>query len=84
MTDWKARIKIKHLLEDRDEDLQVKTEKFWERIKLSSKLMHDFIDEYEVQFSPESIESVEDFDEMLSCLYDFCDNELIWVDQGQL
>ena len=79
MTNWLHTIKVKHLL-DEEETLQVKTEKFWKCIKDRKSIMQEFIDEFECQFSPESIESVEDFDELLSCLYDFCDFNLIWVD----
>ncbi len=84
---WEHKIRVKHLLEeDKDsftkEEIQEKTAKFWKCIKSKhySSFMADFIDEFECEFEPATMNDVEEFDNLLCHLYDYCDYNLIWVD----
>lgn len=86
MVKWDHRIGIKHLLEvDKKEftkeEIQEKTIKFWKIIKqkTNAKFMEDFIDNYELDYAPETMETVQDFDNLLRELYDHCDYNSIWV-----
>jgi hypothetical protein len=81
---WNHKIKVKHLLEDKadftKEEIQDKTEAFWKCIKARKAVMHDFIDEFEEEFEPSSMNDVEEFDSLLCHLYDYCDYNSIWVE----
>lgn len=63
------------------EELHVKTALFWNILKSprNIKVMEDFIEEYECLFPADTVNSVEEFDELMEALYDYCDYNLIWV-----
>lgn len=70
------------ILCDRDnfttEELKQKTTKLVEILK-SHSFMSVFLDEYDYLLNVETVESVEDFNEILDTLYDYCDQNSIWL-----
>lgn len=64
------------------EEIQAKAKLFWDIVKspIHKKFMEDFIEENELYFDPDTINSVEEFDELMEALYDYCDYNLIWVE----
>ena len=77
MTQWREKIKFRDILEKYDEDK--------ETISELSKKMHDRLLTYDsvkhlaILFS-KRIKTEESFDDRLSVVYDYCDDNKIWVE----
>ena len=84
---WLHRIRgVKSLFDDIDElsepEVKQKTNRLWAilKMKVNESFMHDFVEEFENQFKSETMSTVQDINELLEELYNYCDWNYIWVD----
>ena len=83
MDKWLHTIHLKKLIESDKEsftadEIVEKTRLFW-KIVTPKKFMSEFTEEYAGMYEPETMGTVQDFDELLEHLYNFCDYNRIWV-----
>jgi len=83
MTDWKKRIQFKDLLKDFDNDADeleeiARVKPIWRERFLSFKLPE--FERFAEEVGGDSIKTLTQFGNFLNRVYDYCDEQKIWVE----
>lgn len=82
---WVHKLTLKDAVLDNTKDtftvaeIRAKTKKFWSIVESHNSFMAEFVDEFKDFYSASTINTLEEFNELLDHLYDYCDWRLIWV-----